>query len=303
MAKAKKRFKPRRFHFEGSKVRVILDENGQPAWVLKDISRLLGHKKNFAPSLAKHTAPANRPQVVIASRRTTVVNETGLLDILNNTPDSRKAYAIVQWMTDTVLPAMQNGASVSTAKKDNKMCNENLPAVQLPAHHPQIKKDSQNAFAIFEYMHDRKVRVHIDGKGNPWFVAKDVCDVLCIANPQMAITRLDNDEKMGVSLTDPTGRVQNTNVVNEPGLYALILGSRKPEARNFKRWVTHDVIPQLRANKAYSLNPTEYEQGYLNYCLKFEGMLEKATSTMQMLSHKNQELKLQNQTNEKQLAV
>lgn len=77
--------------------------------------------------------------------------------------------------------------------------------------------------------------------GEPWFVAADVCRVLEIANHKDAITRLDSDEKSGVVLTDPHGREQVTNCVNEPGLYSLVIGSRKPQAKIFKRWITHEV--------------------------------------------------------------
>lgn len=93
----------------------------------------------------------------------------------------------------------------------------------------------------------------------PWFVAADVCKALDISNPHDAIKRLDEDEKSGVDLTDPHGRVQNTNVVSEPGLYSLVLGSRKPEARQFKRWITHDVIPAIRSHGGY-LTPELTEQ-------------------------------------------
>lgn len=85
----------------------------------------------------------------------------------------------------------------------------------------------------------------------PWFVASDVCKALGISNSKDAIKRLDSDEKSGVDLTDPHGRIQRTNCVSESGLYSLILGSRKPSARQFKRWVTHDVIPSIRKTGAY----------------------------------------------------
>jgi len=76
----------------------------------------------------------------------------------------------------------------------------------------------------------------------PWFVAKDVCEILEISNPTMALQRLDEDERSKFNL----GRQGETNIVNEPGLYTLILGSRKPEAKQFKRWITHEVIPTIR---------------------------------------------------------
>jgi|GEM_PF-5259666 len=81
--------------------------------------------------------------------------------------------------------------------------------------------------------------------GEPWWVAKDVCDVLEIANSRDTLTRLDADEKDDVGLTDAIGRLQNTAIVNESGLYELIFGSRKPEAKEFKRWIKREVIPAI----------------------------------------------------------
>lgn len=102
---------------------------------------------------------------------------------------------------------------------------------------------------VFNY-EDRAVRtVLVDGE--PWFVAKDVCEVLEIANASDALKRLDEDEVDSTEVTDSLGRNQGTNIVNEPGLYALILGSRKPEARQFKRWVTHEVLPTIRRTGSY----------------------------------------------------
>ena len=90
----------------------------------------------------------------------------------------------------------------------------------------------------------------IDQDGEPWFVAKDVCDALGIANSRDAIARLDDDEK-GVGLTDTLGGSQEMATVNESGFYNLVLRSRKPEARAFKRWVTHEVIPAIRRTGGY----------------------------------------------------
>ena len=84
--------------------------------------------------------------------------------------------------------------------------------------------------------------------GEPWFVAADVCKDLEHSNDSMALDRLDDDEKAKLSLGLSGGE---TNVVNEPGLYTLILGSRKPEAKAFKRWITHDVLPAIRKTGMY----------------------------------------------------
>lgn len=91
------------------------------------------------------------------------------------------------------------------------------------------------------------LRTLTDKAGEPWFVAKDVCDILEISNPSDALKRLDDDERSRVNL----GRQGETNIVNEAGLYVLVLGSRKPEAHEFQRWVTHEVLPSIRKHGGY----------------------------------------------------
>ena len=103
----------------------------------------------------------------------------------------------------------------------------------------------------------------IEKDGDPWWVAKDICDVLDLTNPTMAISELDEDERAKYCL----GRQGETNIINEPGLYSLILRSRKPrhaalkpEAKAFKRWITHEVIPAIRKHdrRARTLNKPQY---------------------------------------------
>ena len=96
--------------------------------------------------------------------------------------------------------------------------------------------------------------------GEPWFVAADVCRALDI--DQTAIRRLDEDEKGLRSMQTPGGQ-QEMAIVNEPGLYNLVLGSRKPEAKSFKRWITHEVIPSIRKHGAY-MTPETLEAAILN---------------------------------------
>lgn len=95
-----------------------------------------------------------------------------------------------------------------------------------------------------------QIRVVMDEDGLPWFVAQDVCTVLGLGTEQTR--RLDDDEKGLRSVQTPSGEQQMV-AVNEPGLYSLVLGSRKPNARAFKRWVTHEVIPAIRKAGSYSL--------------------------------------------------
>jgi len=102
---------------------------------------------------------------------------------------------------------------------------------------------------IFQYQ-DKQVRTILIND-EPWFVAKDICDILEIGDTHKAMDRLDDDERNSIPITDSLGRLQNTYVVNEAGLYNLILGSRKLEAKQFKRWVTHEVLPQIRQTGKY----------------------------------------------------
>ena len=111
----------------------------------------------------------------------------------------------------------------------------------------------ENKIQIFDNEEFGVVRVvMIDGV--PWFVAADVCRVLEITNSRDALSRLDDDEKDDVGITDAIGRQQQTNVVNEPGLYHLIFTSRKPEAHKFRRWVFHEVLPAIRQTGGYSVD-------------------------------------------------
>ena len=103
---------------------------------------------------------------------------------------------------------------------------------------------------------DALVRVKTDENGNPWFVAKDVCNVLDIVNHRDAVSALDDDEKHGVGITDSMGREQLITTISESGLYSLVFRSRKPEARRFRKWVTSEVLPALRKTGVYCLNDT-----------------------------------------------
>ena len=106
-----------------------------------------------------------------------------------------------------------------------------------------------NNLMIFENPEFGAVRsILIDG--DPRFVAADVCKALELEKTNRALSRLDDDEKGAHSVSTPGGR-QRMSIISESGLYSLILGSRKPEARAFKRWITHEVIPSIRKHGAY----------------------------------------------------
>lgn len=110
-----------------------------------------------------------------------------------------------------------------------------------------------NNLQIFVYSGEQLRTVQRDD--GLWWVLRDVCRVLNIGNVTDTKKRLDPDEVDLTDLIDSMGRVQSTTIINEPGLYAVILRSDKPEAKAFKRWVTHDVLPSIRKTGAYGIPP------------------------------------------------
>ena len=117
-----------------------------------------------------------------------------------------------------------------------------------------------NELQIFTY-NGNKVRT-IQKDGEPWWVLKDVCEILDLGNSRMVFDRLDEDEK-GVNQIDTLGGKQNMQIVNESGLYNVILRSDKPEAKPFRKWVTSEVLPSIRRHGAY-MTPETLEQAILN---------------------------------------
>ena len=106
----------------------------------------------------------------------------------------------------------------------------------------RLRRLSDEQCICFNF-NQNEVRTIVKEDGEIWFVLSDVCNVLEIGNPSDAARRLDNDE---VTLDIIEGNHRPTNLVNESGLYSLVLTSRKPEAKQFKKWVTSDVLPSIR---------------------------------------------------------
>lgn len=106
---------------------------------------------------------------------------------------------------------------------------------------------------VFNFSQEKApIRVQLINS-EPWFVAKDVCEVLGIANHKDAASRLDEDERRGGGITDPLGRPQTVTAVSESGLYSLVFQSRKAEAKKFRKWVTSEVLPSIRKKGYYGI--------------------------------------------------
>lgn len=124
-----------------------------------------------------------------------------------------------------------------------------------------------NELMIFDEPRFGEIRATVEN-GEPWFVAADVCRALGLGDAGKAASRLDDDELTRIKIGSG-GQRREVIAVNEPGLYSLVLGSRKPEAKAFKRWVTHDVLPAIRRQGAYALplaesNKTCWAEAALN---------------------------------------
>lgn len=118
---------------------------------------------------------------------------------------------------------------------------------------------------LIKFQFDGQTINEITIDGNPWFVARDICEVLELGNTSQALSRLDEDEKDIISNDTPGGK-QDISIINESGLYSLVLSSRKKNARAFKKWVTSEVLPQIRKTGGYAIpkDPLELVELALN---------------------------------------
>ncbi len=114
-----------------------------------------------------------------------------------------------------------------------------------------------NEIQAFNYQ-SNEIRT-VTRNGEPWFVLKDVCMALGLAKPSNVATRLDDDERGACLMGTPSGD-QNMVIINESGLYSVILRSDKPEAKPFRKWVTSEVLPSIRKTGAYSANRPQEPQ-------------------------------------------
>lgn len=141
----------------------------------------------------------------------------------------------------------------------------------------------ENNLQIFKNDQFGEVRTIVKD-GEPWFVAADVCRALEHSNVTIAMDRLDDDEKAKLNLGLSGG---DTNCVNEPGLYTLVLGSRKPQAKEFRRWITHDIVPTIRKTGGYVANDELFLATYLpNADEATKAMFSATLATMRSLNEK-----------------
>ena len=138
--------------------------------------------------------------------------------------------------------------------------------------------------APFTY-EDQQVRV-VTIDGEPWFVLADLCRVLDVANPRNVATRLADDMK-GVRRVDTPGGAQEMTIVSEPGMYEVVIRSDKPDAKTFRRWITAEVLPQIRKTGSYSATPELTDDQIIAQALQLTtARVEKLTARLAVVEPK-----------------
>ena len=232
--------------------------------VARDVTYALGYKSLSNPITLNVPdsckAVANVP--TYKGKHTLItINEAGLKHLLNSCTQPGRA-AFWHWFDTLLKPALRgdysNGglAPVAFSRRNERhepvLVEPSVPEQVEPA--AAVEPSAQEPLTVFSSPEFGSVRTLVRD-GEPWFVAVDVCRAMDVKNSRDAIVRLDSDEKMTVGLTDShsgrRGGAQSITIVNEPCMYTLVLGSRKPEAKTFKRWITHEVIPAIRKTGKY----------------------------------------------------
>lgn len=201
----------------------------------------------------------------------------------------------VESTDDTDEVCEQETEAVNEQSNENAVIPVDANACQQDAIQP--KPTNENEAQTFVSEKFGSVRV-MTINNEPWFVAIDVCKALDIEST--ATRRLDNDEISALRLTQTSSngvsQEREVNIINEPGLYTLVLGSRKPEAKEFKRWVTHEVIPTIRKTGGYIADPNQMVMSYFEDVSPEQRTLISAAFTrIKDLQDKNIKLSMENQ--------
>jgi prophage antirepressor-like protein len=190
------------------------------------------------------------PAMQIVRKKFIPVHDLCYLIALSHLPNIEEFKG---WVFDEILPSIGAGDGDSEAAVEAAVeVKEDAPDLE-----ERVSDNTEDARAtglrVFSNEKFGQVRT-VTRDGAPWFIAVDACRALGIRNSRQALSRLDDDEKgkiRGVSNPDTNGKKRDFSTVNEAGLYSLILTSRKPGAKEFKRWIVREVIPSIRKHGAY----------------------------------------------------
>lgn len=261
---------------EFGKIRTIEEEN-KVLFCGKDVAKALGYA-NTQDALNRHCREVVKRDLIDALGRKQEASFIPEDDIycLAAKSELPGADAFESWIFNEVLPTIRrNGAYMTPLLYHGcggKSRKEGTP---------------MNEIKTFTWQPNITIRT-VERDGDPWFVLKDVCEALDIGSPHKVADRLDEDERNQIPLTDALGRQQPTTIVSEAGLYNVILRSDKPAAQDFRRWVTHEVLPSIRRNGAY-MTPETLEAAILNpdYLLRVVTALKDETDKRKELEAAN----------------
>lgn len=232
--------KTKTFNYGGFDLRMA-ELDGDRWFAVPDICRILGRARN-ASRIARTWLRKGKSRMLLLShtrgseQNTTVVNEVGFFEVVQRTK-TPQAAAVMAWMVGELMPSLR----------------PLKPKAPEPKATPPERSDKP---AVYNF-HDQPVRV-LDREGETWWVVKDICDVLGLTDPYRAVERLDGDEK-GTNTIHTPGGEQEMICINESGLYNLLLTSRKPEAKMFRRWITHEVVPTIRRTGRYEIQTRQQD--------------------------------------------
>ena len=186
----------------------------------------------------------------------------------------------------------QETEAVNEKSNENAVIPVDANACQQDAIQPEPTNENEAQTFVSEKFGSVRVMTI---NGEPWFVAADVCKALDIGNPTQALSRLDEDEQALISIEGLSRGNDKGNIISEPGLYTLVLGSRKPEAKEFKRWITHEVIPTIRKTGGYIADPNQMVMSYFEDVSPEQRTLISAAFTrIKDLQDKNIKLSIEN---------
>ncbi|AAF84472.1 phage-related protein [Xylella fastidiosa 9a5c] len=221
------------FHFESQAVRTVVDDHGEVWFVGKDVADVLGYA-NHNDALGAHCKGVAKRYPL---------------------PDSLGRLQYFRIISEPDMFRLIAGSKLPAAERFERWVFEGvLPTIHKTGNRSALDHSTHSANAITPFQFESKdVRIQLDEANAPWFNANDVCAVLEFGNAHQAIeSHVDVDDLQKLEVIDTLGRTQRANHINESGLYALIMGSTKPAAKRFKRWVTSEVLPTLRKTGTYS---------------------------------------------------
>ena len=171
---------------------------------------------------------------------------SGLREVISRS-SKINANCIYSWIESEIIPELLKNKSRDLVNEDTYLNNSNT----YERHNYAI--NTKNGVTIFNNAEFGQVRTILI-ENEPWFVGKDVAEALQYNEPHKAITRhIEEDDRMKHPITDGTSRIQNQWIINESGLYSLIISSKLQSAKRFKRWVTSEILPALRKTGTYSM--------------------------------------------------